>query len=74
MTNQKFKTGDVVQLKSGGPWMTVVGVEDGEVSCTWFDKDNLLKSNEFDEETLNKRDTGTSSVQGGSGSKRNNYW
>ena len=29
--------GDVVQLKSGGPSMTVVGIgTDGKVACKWF--------------------------------------
>lgn len=34
-----FKIGEVVQLKSGGPKMTVSSgpLEDGDVACTWFD-------------------------------------
>jgi uncharacterized protein YodC (DUF2158 family) len=37
-----FKVGDTVQLKSGSPRMTVIGVgraTDGEeiVACAWFD-------------------------------------
>lgn len=39
MSNQKFKPGDVVLLRSGGPEMTVKCYEpkDGtEVTCTWF--------------------------------------
>ena len=36
----EFKTGDVVQLKSGGPKMTVTGYSStggrAEVYCTWF--------------------------------------
>ncbi len=35
-SNQEFKTGDTVQLKSGGPIMTVVRYEDKEVYCQWF--------------------------------------
>lgn len=32
-----FKAGDIVQLKSGGPAMTVVTVrEDGGIYCNWF--------------------------------------
>ena len=29
--------GDVVQLKSGGPTMTVAWIEDHEAYCEWFD-------------------------------------
>ena len=33
-----FSIGDVVQLKSGGPVMTVESVDsDGSVYCAWFD-------------------------------------
>ena len=44
-----FKPGDVVQLKSGGPLMTVVRVEPGTdgtpmVECTWFDKSEQKNS------------------------------
>ncbi|MCW0979181.1 DUF2158 domain-containing protein [Agrobacterium sp. BT-220-3] len=36
-----FKPGDVVQLKSGGPLMTVAFInEEGKVSCTWFNQDH----------------------------------
>jgi uncharacterized protein YodC (DUF2158 family) len=33
-----FKIGDVVQLKSGGPEMTITGIDssDGTIGCTWF--------------------------------------
>lgn len=35
---QKWKIGDVVQLKSGGPPMTVRGYEKGtDVICQWID-------------------------------------
>jgi uncharacterized protein YodC (DUF2158 family) len=40
LPNQKFKTGDEVEHKSGGPKMVVKGYEpkDGEeVICEWFD-------------------------------------
>lgn len=36
MAENAFKTGDVVQLKSGGPEMTVDGLFGGEVICVWF--------------------------------------
>jgi uncharacterized protein YodC (DUF2158 family) len=32
-----FKEGERVQLKSGGPLMTVEGYEDGYVVCVWFE-------------------------------------
>lgn len=38
--NGNFQVGDVVQLKSGGPHMTVSLIrsdDDGRVECTWFD-------------------------------------
>ena len=39
-----MEEGDVVQLKSGGPTMTVLK-KDGtkKLICTWFDKDGELK-------------------------------
>jgi uncharacterized protein YodC (DUF2158 family) len=42
MADQPFKVGDVVQLKSGGPKMTVTDVslatdkKDAVVTCIWF--------------------------------------
>lgn len=32
----QFKVGDVVQLKSGGPRMTVSEVDSDGVTCSWF--------------------------------------
>jgi uncharacterized protein YodC (DUF2158 family) len=46
-----FQVGDVVQLKSGGPKMTVDGYEDGLVVCVWFEKTDR-KSSPFREATL----------------------
>jgi uncharacterized protein YodC (DUF2158 family) len=31
-----FEPGDTVQIKSGGPLMTVVKVTANEVTCLWF--------------------------------------
>ena len=47
----KFDAGDVVMLKSGGPYMTVsavamsgsVGAAEGDLSCHWFDGPVLYK-------------------------------
>jgi len=32
-----FKVGDTVQLKSGGPVMTVTSLGSTDCDCTWFD-------------------------------------
>jgi uncharacterized protein YodC (DUF2158 family) len=34
----EFEEGDRVRLKSGGPTMTIEGVNDEDLSCVWFDK------------------------------------
>ncbi|GLR54330.1 YodC family protein [Shinella yambaruensis] len=37
---EQFETGDVVDLKSGGPLMTVNRVnKDGDVICEWFNQE-----------------------------------
>ena len=40
MINQ-FRIGDTVRLKSGGPLMTVIFLQDNLVNCTWFLNDEL---------------------------------
>lgn len=48
-----FKIGDVVQLKSGGPTMTVSETNDaGMAVCTWFDSEHELKEHAFNQEIL----------------------
>jgi uncharacterized protein YodC (DUF2158 family) len=50
----KFKIGDIVQLKSGGPEMTVQGVPGSTTSsyrCQWF-AGKKLESGTFQEESL----------------------
>jgi uncharacterized protein YodC (DUF2158 family) len=32
----EIKVGDTVQLKSGGPSMTIEGIRDEAASCVWF--------------------------------------
>ena len=53
---ENFKKGDVVQLKSGGPKMTIAEIvhEGGSqmVHCRFFDKSNDFKVAEFDESEL----------------------
>lgn len=52
----QFNKGDVVQLKSGGPKMTVADIVDEGgcqiVHCRFFVKNNELKVAEFDESEL----------------------
>jgi len=49
----EFKIGDIVQLKSGGPKMTVIEVrEENEILCTWFDEKNKQEGGIFLSETL----------------------
>jgi uncharacterized protein YodC (DUF2158 family) len=46
--SHKFKSGDIVQLKSGGPKMTVAMVAEDNgsiiVHCSWFDKEQRTGS------------------------------
>ena len=51
MAEHKIVPGDVVQLKSGGPHMTVNSI-DGNIYCTWFDDKNNLRTSGFAPETL----------------------
>lgn len=36
---ENIKVGDVVELKSGGPEMTVMEFDEGKLMCQWFEKD-----------------------------------
>lgn len=52
-----FKLGDIVQLKSGGPVMTVVSDagNDNKIDCQWFNEDRSryeLASGRFDPAAL----------------------
>jgi uncharacterized protein YodC (DUF2158 family) len=62
-----FKTGDIVELKSGGPYMTVEKTyESGSgkqgnptrtaVSCKWFQTESFIKDS-FYPEMLKKTDS-----------------
>jgi len=46
-----FKIGDVVQLKSGGPLMTINSVEESEYYCQWF-VDNKMNDGSFHRDSL----------------------
>jgi uncharacterized protein YodC (DUF2158 family) len=47
-----MKQGDVVQLKSGGPLMTVQEVKPTAILCSWFDDKHNLKNAAFPEAML----------------------
>jgi uncharacterized protein YodC (DUF2158 family) len=53
---EQFKVGDIVQLKSGGPKMTVESIEStGAAFCVWFDETpqgSLVKVHGFHPEVL----------------------
>ncbi len=50
----EFKEADVVQLKSGGPRMTIYEVRDDEVICQWFNKENELQVGGFKKTEVEK--------------------
>ena len=55
MDMEKFETGDVVYLKSGGPAMTVQSTNyPHSVTCSWFDGKQVT-TNGFRPETLTKK-------------------
>jgi uncharacterized protein YodC (DUF2158 family) len=51
---EDFEIGDVVQLRSGGPKMTVRSlISDGAVVCQWFESNEVHEEN-FPKESLKK--------------------
>jgi uncharacterized protein YodC (DUF2158 family) len=51
---EDFEIGNVVQLRSGGPKMTIHGlVSDGDVICQWFEG-NVVHEESFPREALQK--------------------
>ena len=58
MSQEQFKPGDVVKLKSGSPKMTVTSVGDrlGTLSvwCSWFDEKNKPQNEVFPVEAVVK--------------------
>jgi uncharacterized protein YodC (DUF2158 family) len=63
MADQRFKAGDVVRLKSGGPKMTVIRYgkfnnnQHETLECQWFDAQNVLKYATFEECVLQPEET-----------------
>lgn len=55
MSNQ-IQAGDVVELKSGGPNMTVKWISGTECYCEWFDGKKVVGSN-FEITSLRPADT-----------------
>jgi len=48
-----FVIGEIVQLKSGGPIMTIETIDDDEVCCVWF-LDGEVKRDCFGKSLLTK--------------------
>jgi uncharacterized protein YodC (DUF2158 family) len=46
-TAPALHSGDLVRVRSGGPLMTVTGVQGDEVNCSWTDWDGQLISQNF---------------------------
>jgi uncharacterized protein YodC (DUF2158 family) len=42
-----LRAGDLVRVRSGGPLMTVTGVQGDHVNCSWTDWNGDLKSESF---------------------------
>jgi uncharacterized protein YodC (DUF2158 family) len=53
-----FKVGDVVQLKSGGPQMTVTGMAHLYVGCSYFKADGMLVDSNFPPDALKPASSG----------------
>ncbi|SRR5882757_11497618 len=49
-----FRSGDLVRLSSGGPLMTVIGIEGDQVNCAWTDFDGNLQSERLPRDALER--------------------
>jgi uncharacterized protein YodC (DUF2158 family) len=47
-----LRTGDLVRLRSGGPLMTVAGIDGGDVNCVWTDLEGRIASERLPTEAL----------------------
>lgn len=57
-----IKIGDIVRLKSGGPYMTVQQFKDKSINsdnnfilCKWFDSNNISRQDWFEVNSLSVR-------------------
>ena len=70
MEEQRFANGALVQLRSGGPQMTVknfgdymMGAKKNHYLCTWFDAKGQRQEDTFAEHELEAVEAGTGSVR-----------
>jgi uncharacterized protein YodC (DUF2158 family) len=61
----EFKPGDVVQLKSGGPFMTIIKLAAGTADCEWFDDKKNPQERRFAVTSLKLRETPQRAQAGG---------
>lgn len=55
MASNEFKVGDLVRLKTSGPFMTILRIDSGEafpVVCAWFTKNDEYQQAAFPVEVL----------------------
>ncbi len=45
--NNKIEPGDVIQVRSGGPEMTCVGINDNHVKCLWLNDNQVIRNEEI---------------------------
>ncbi|MCY4085337.1 MAG: DUF2158 domain-containing protein [Actinomycetia bacterium] len=57
MPEKTFEPGDIVELKSGGPLLTVTDVTGDAIEATWFTEAGERKEGTFDPITLQGAET-----------------